>query len=402
MASHHRPIAEIAVVDERRAADDRARTAFEECGGPIGFRLAAARKAIGATHETVHAATKIKLTHLAAIEAGDKDALPSTPFTAGFIKSYAQFLGLDADACSKIYREEAGALAALITVIRGPAIVAPVRGPVLDPTPAALPDAAVSAVASPPAPVSLASIIRMPQNASARRVTLASGVGLGVLAILFIATSVLDREATTKPAFTPTIATSLTPPIKATDVAGDAKAATQAAIPAPVAEEDAVDVEPPAPEFASLDAPSRKPARRAAVAARDSRASATEAPTPAAEFEPAQAATRSEPAPAVPPAETAIPAVAEPAITPAKLLKAAPARYPASCAKEAEALESVVVTFDVTTEGRARNVTISKSSNDCFNAAAIRAVGDMRFAPRTLDGAPSVEAGKTATIRFDR
>lgn len=79
----------------------------------VGEKLAAARRAKGLTLLDVAKGVKIKIEHLVAIEACDRDALPAVPFTAGFIKAYAQFLGLNADEYAAAYRKETGAPTAL-------------------------------------------------------------------------------------------------------------------------------------------------------------------------------------------------------------------------------------------------------------------------------------------------
>ena len=49
---------------------------------------------------------RIKKEYLEALEAGDWQNLPEPPFVRGFIKSYAQYLGLDANHTLAIFRRE--------------------------------------------------------------------------------------------------------------------------------------------------------------------------------------------------------------------------------------------------------------------------------------------------------
>jgi TonB family protein len=94
--------------------------------------------------------------------------------------------------------------------------------------------------------------------------------------------------------------------------------------------------------------------------------------------------------------------VAEPTIVAARVTRAAVAVYPERCATRAGEKVGVSVLFSVTTEGKPISASVVASDNRCFNTAAVRAVYDMRFSPRTIDGAPAVETGKTVTVQFVR
>ncbi len=83
-------------------------------GANAGARLAATRRAAGLSHSEVSDATKIKIAHLAAIEASDRDALPAIPFTLGFVKTYAKYLGLDGDELTQQFRADIGADAPVV------------------------------------------------------------------------------------------------------------------------------------------------------------------------------------------------------------------------------------------------------------------------------------------------
>ena len=51
-------------------------------------------------------ATKISRTNIVAMEGGDRSALPLPVYAKGFVKSYARYLGLDADElCMVVDRE---------------------------------------------------------------------------------------------------------------------------------------------------------------------------------------------------------------------------------------------------------------------------------------------------------
>lgn len=71
----------------------------------IGRALLEARERLGLTLEEVERATRIRVHHLRALEAGDLEALPSPVQARGFLRNYAEFLGLDADALLLQYAE---------------------------------------------------------------------------------------------------------------------------------------------------------------------------------------------------------------------------------------------------------------------------------------------------------
>ena len=71
----------------------------------IGKTLREARERLGLTLGEVERATRIRAHHLVALEAGDLEALPSPVQARGFLKNYAEFLGLDVDAILLRYAE---------------------------------------------------------------------------------------------------------------------------------------------------------------------------------------------------------------------------------------------------------------------------------------------------------
>jgi len=74
----------------------------------VGAHLAAVREGSGLMLEEVAAKTHIKEPHLTAIEAMDVSALPSRPYAIGFVKTYAEFLGLDSGPVVIRFKEDAG------------------------------------------------------------------------------------------------------------------------------------------------------------------------------------------------------------------------------------------------------------------------------------------------------
>lgn len=75
---------------------------FEE----LGLTLQREREKKGLTVEAVMEATKISRTNIVAMESGDQGSLPHPVYAKGFIKSYARFLGLDADELSMVVDRE--------------------------------------------------------------------------------------------------------------------------------------------------------------------------------------------------------------------------------------------------------------------------------------------------------
>jgi cytoskeletal protein RodZ len=63
----------------------------------IGQTLREAREQLGLTLEEVERSTRIRMVRLEALERDDFDSLPSRVQVQGFLRNYADFLGLDAD-----------------------------------------------------------------------------------------------------------------------------------------------------------------------------------------------------------------------------------------------------------------------------------------------------------------
>ncbi len=86
----------------RRNGDPGARHAH------AGAHLAAAREARGLGLAEAAARTHIKQDHLAAIEALDPAGLPARPYALGFVRAYAEFLGLEAGPVVARFKEDIG------------------------------------------------------------------------------------------------------------------------------------------------------------------------------------------------------------------------------------------------------------------------------------------------------
>jgi hypothetical protein len=73
----------------------------------IGQKLKSAREGQNLTLTQIWERTKIPMHHLQSMEAGGSDDLPETVYVAGFIKRYADIVGLNGQALSDEYRKEA-------------------------------------------------------------------------------------------------------------------------------------------------------------------------------------------------------------------------------------------------------------------------------------------------------
>jgi hypothetical protein len=74
----------------------------------VGEQLATERARQNLELSEVAARTRIPLRHLEAIETGRHGGLPALPYSAGFVKSYANMLGLDGNAMSRAFRAQVG------------------------------------------------------------------------------------------------------------------------------------------------------------------------------------------------------------------------------------------------------------------------------------------------------
>jgi TonB family protein len=432
MAAPHQNIADLVVL-KASAEDPQTDDLNLDGGAPVGASLAALRKAKGLTHDDVFAGTKIKPVHIAAIEAGDMGALPATPFTAGFVKAYAQFLGLDADRFARAYKEETGfvplAAPALTAIMREAAKTRAAESRADGPAP---PAAVSPPAAAAPAPISAAAALkplapaaRQPappaRGIEADKLVTWLGAGLAVAIAAFLAGRAVQPQQTNSDvaAPPPTIIAEAPPAAPAAEPVVPAPA--EAVIEAPPA------IEPVAPAPAAPVAPVVA-AKAPTIKPQPKSRSAEETPPPvestpvpvlyttpvveaappaAAAEAPSAAAAEAQPSetlPAEPPAAVAEEPAAPPApvIVPARMIRGATPEYPERCAGRAGETVAVNVIFSITTDGRPVSASVVSSSDRCFNPAAQRAVYDMRFSPRTVDGAPAVETGKTVTVQFVR
>ncbi|MEQ8356596.1 MAG: DUF4115 domain-containing protein [Kiloniellaceae bacterium] len=72
----------------------------------VGGLLRASRLRCGEELEVISDVLRIRRRHLQAIEDGDFDQLPGTTYAVGFIRAYADYLGLDAEEVVRRFKEE--------------------------------------------------------------------------------------------------------------------------------------------------------------------------------------------------------------------------------------------------------------------------------------------------------
>lgn len=72
----------------------------------LGDKLRKARKAKGVDIKHVEEATKIRAKHIEALETGNYSELPPDVYIEGFLKIYAEFLGLEKEKILQLYKKE--------------------------------------------------------------------------------------------------------------------------------------------------------------------------------------------------------------------------------------------------------------------------------------------------------
>ena len=81
---------------------------FDEFHISLGDRMRGERATLGKTLEDIKDDIKLRVDILEGIENADLSAFPSPSFVAGYVRSYATHLGLDAQKCFKQFCEESG------------------------------------------------------------------------------------------------------------------------------------------------------------------------------------------------------------------------------------------------------------------------------------------------------
>ena len=93
---------------EPQAADEGQMVAPEDVSAPAMMRRA--REAAGLSLDDLAARTRVPMRHLAALEAGEYQALPGTTYAAGFSRAFARAVGLDETALVAKVRAEIDAM----------------------------------------------------------------------------------------------------------------------------------------------------------------------------------------------------------------------------------------------------------------------------------------------------
>ena len=399
-AANGRNTAEIVPLGEARAQRDAAAPPLDTAGA----MLRAARQDAGLTVSDVAAEINVKPERLEAIEAVDLGALPAAPYTLGFVRAYAGFLGLPVEPLVARFREEAGWTRA----VTAPKIKAP-KAPARD------------------REVGLAGVLVV--------------LGFVVWAVWQIVGRTPPEEDAALPAGFPIadrteevqvvseVTTSLdddltmTPPLVVADAEGSGRA-DEAADPAgETGAEPAADV----PMDASVDAadsarfallptvlvaplgpapaPVRPPAPRATPAETLNERFLEDVLADSERTPPAAAPVRAAPAPR--PIEPRAPAAPVPEARPAPSVRVAAVLtdpvspvYPRRCQRNAADEEVVTVAFNVSRFGRVVGPSVASTTNACFDDAALSAVSRFGFSPATEAGRAVGEAGRTSRIVF--
>jgi cytoskeleton protein RodZ len=194
---------------------------------PISDMLKRTRLDRGFDLADVARETRIPLRHLSALESGNFGSLPALAYSIGFVRTYARYLGIDADNAARQYKSETTQLDAMITA----------------------------------APPEMDNESRLPS----RTVVLGSLAALATLAAVFIAYAVLRNDEAAAPDAAATAdATARAPvaPVQAAPVLSDTAAppVAETLAPPPMLTSDGVAGAPPAITPAPVPAASALPA----------------------------------------------------------------------------------------------------------------------------------------------
>ncbi len=118
----------------------------------IGSQLRAAREANGLTLEQAFKTTRIKLSYLEAVEANQFDALPGPVQARGFVRTYANYLGLDGEHLASLLDAHRAPILEVRPASTGAAPTLPQTAPLPHKLPPPAPKPVIGPVVKPPAP----------------------------------------------------------------------------------------------------------------------------------------------------------------------------------------------------------------------------------------------------------
>lgn len=84
----------------------------------------------------------------------------------------------------------------------------------------------------------------------------------------------------------------------------------------------------------------------------------------------------------------------------ARVVSRVPPRYPDRCQHRAQNSETVVLEFDISTEGIPENIRVIEATNSCFDHPALNSVKKWRYRPKLVDGEPTIRKGVVTAITF--
>ena len=447
--------ADIVPLDEERTRRAGDAPALADAGA----MLRAAREEAGLSLDRVAEEINVKRERLVAIEAMDIASLPSAPYTMGFVRAYADHLGLPVEPLVARYREEAG----FTRSTTAPVVTAPPRDlaqgrelhvllilavvgfilwcawqilQAVAPEEAALPSGYPIADRTEVESVeyevttSLEEELEMrpPERLEDDAAIAAAPRQVGALAPLgegepSTSSAEADQptaeaEARTAQQAVPDALPSLLPRVLApprADRANSSDAVRTAAqaeepTPGPPARTTAdlnerlllETMAESAPSRASRDAavPAAGPiTARAAPGAREE-STGDDRSDPQIRPRPATRPTTTMPVEARPVAPPTADPAPEPDVSPARLTQTVPPVYPNRCESRASRQETVTVRFNVSRFGRVVSPVVQETSNRCFDRAALAAVTRFGFEPATRDGRPVPENGRTTRVVF--
>lgn len=451
------PVTEAGTDATPNTSTPTAKTAGEM--GTAGDMLAMARRAVGMSLAEVATKTNVTEPRLRAIEAMDVAALPTMPFTLGFVRAYAVVLDLPADAMVARFREDAGYPPPSATVqlsrrrkddLTPPAevnvlailgivafivwmvwqilqAVAPTQTVEVEGTPLAgriKPDAPIMyevgtsladevplvPVDLTPAPAIVSTEIGAVPVTTVTPGTLpAAQPAPGDIAIVYSGetdqlpastATALQADAEAEPSQTAPVptATAANGPSMAAQLNADALAriAANAQATAPTA---ATEIATPDSVSETSGDPIADLAAAATASLPDAAPASPAAVSAAVSAETAQSgaadATSDE---AAAPQEGADPGQAPP--TDPRVRLAVEPVYPTRCENGAAASETVTIAFGVSRYGKVSNPQVQDTTNSCFNRAAISALSRWDFEPATEAGRPVASGEQTTRVVF--